>query len=238
LYNPNSVPSFFIKEASFGTVKINKYTNGFGLYNNDKQWMCYLNHDSVIKEMYSSYDLAHGDVIVSGLGFGILALWLCSKEEVDSVTVIEFSSDVIKLFKDSNSVPDKLNIVNADIRSYNTDIEYDVMLLDHHELEDFDFRLFDIEEICNRIKHKYMWSWSLELMYIFKMYANEDHKIQQSLWDDLTIKCDKDFSTLWNDFVDNFFPEEKMLKNISNQKINEYVYTYYSPQFTKFDFLR
>ncbi len=236
MYNIDSVPNFVIKEGSFGNVKIAKYTDGFGLYNNNKQWMCYLNNDSVIKQQYSSYDLAYGDVIISGLGFGILALWICSKPEVNSVTVIEFSSDVIKLFKDSNSVPDKLNIVNADIRNYNTDIEYDVMLLDHHELENFDFRLFDIEEISNKIKHKYMWSWSLEEIYIFKMYANEDHKIQKSLWSDLVNKSDKDFSLLWNNFVDNFFPEEEMLKNISNQKINEYVHTYFDSQFIRLAF--
>ena len=49
-------------------------------------------------------------------------------------------------------------------------------------------------------------------------------------------KGDKDFSPLWNDFVDNFFPKEEMLKNINNHKLNEYIYTYFNKKYTGVDF--
>jgi hypothetical protein len=232
LYNVDSVPSFFIKEASSGNIKIVDKGKGFILYENNRFWMNYPKNDSVIKQLYSSYDLAYGNVLVSGLGFGILALWLCSKPNVISVTVIEFSEDVIKLFKDSNSIPDKLNIINIDIRKYNTDTKYDTILLDHYETEKFDFILDDIEKISSNIKHKNMWAWPLEEIYLFKMYANENHRIVH----DLVDKCDKDFSPLWNNFVDSFFPKEKMLKSVSNQKLNEYIYTYFNKKYTGVDF--
>jgi hypothetical protein len=233
LYNAESVPSFFIKEGSSGNIKIVDKGKGFILYENNKFWMNSLKkNDSAIKQLYSSYDLAYGNVIISGLGFGILALWLCNKPDVVSVTVIEFSEDVIKLFKDSNSIPDKLNIVNMDIRNYNTDTEYDAILLDHYETESFDFILDDIQKISSKIKHKNMWAWPLEEMYLFKMYSNENHRVVH----DLVDKCDKDFSLLWNDFVDTFFPKEEMLKNISNQKLNEYIYTYFNKKYIGVDF--
>jgi hypothetical protein len=233
LYNAESVPSFFIKEGSSGNIKIVDKGKGFILYENNKFWMNSLKkNDSAIRQLYSSYDLAYGNVIISGLGFGILALWLCNKPDVVSVTVIEFSEDVIKLFKDSNSIPDKLNIVNMDIRNYNTDTEYDAILLDHYETESFDFILDDIQKISSKIKHKNMWAWPLEEMYLFKMYANENYRVVH----DLVDKCDKDFSLLWNDFVDTFFPKEEMLKNISNQKLNEYIYTYFNKKYIGVDF--
>ncbi len=234
MYNAESVPSFFIKEGSSGNIKIVEMGKGFVLYEGSEFWMnSPKNNDSVIKQMYSSYDLGHGNVLVSGLGFGILALWLCSKPEVLSVTVVEFSEDVIKLFKDSNSIPDKLNIVNMDIRNYNTDTEYDAMLLDHYEKENFDFILDDIEKISSKIKHKSIWAWPLEEIFLFKMYASENHRAAVL---DLVDKCDKDFSPLWNDFVDSFFPKEKMLKNVSNQKLNEYIYTYFNKKYIGVDF--
>jgi hypothetical protein len=234
LYDAESVPSFFIKAGSSGNIKIVEMGKGFVLYENDQFWMnSPKNNDSVIKQMYSSYDLAYGNVLVSGLGFGILALWLCSKPDVLSVTVVEFSQDVIKLFKDSNSIPDKLKIVNMDIRKYNTDTEYDAILLDHYEKETFDFILDDIEKISSKIKHKSIWAWPLEEIFLFKMYASENHRAAVL---ELLDKGDKDFSPLWNNFVDIFFPKEEMLKNISNQKLNEYIYTYFNKKYPGVDF--
>ena len=225
MYNPNSIPYIVIKEASSGTVNIVDHGDQFVLYNNNEQWMTYNHNDDVIKQLYSSYDLAYGDVLISGLGFGILALWLCTKTNVSSVTVIEISEDVIKLFKNSNSIPDKLNIINSDMTKYNTDKEYDSLFLDHYELQNFDWILNDIKKISSRIKHKNIWAWPLEGIYLFKMYADENYKTLSNIFID--NKSNMDFSGRWIDFLNKFFPKENMLKNINKDQLNNYIYTYF-----------
>lgn len=226
-YNLKSVPEFTIKEASYGSVDIVDDGARITLYNNGDRWMSYEKaNDLEIKELYSSYDLAYGDVLVSGLGFGILALWLCSKPGVNSVTVVEISEDVIKLFKDSNGIPEKLTIINDSMITYNTDKEYDVLLLDHYERQTFDWRLKDIARICDRIKHKYFWAWSLESIYLFKMYTDLDHQLDLDIGKILN-GSERDLSPCWSEFIDKFFPKEVMVKDIPNKKINEYIYTFF-----------
>lgn len=229
-YNRDSVPDFVIKEASFGSVDIVDHGEYFVLYNNGDRWMVYnKDTDFEIKDMYSSYDLAYGDVLISGLGFGILALWLCAKPEVNSVTVVEMSEDVIKIFKDYNVVPEKLTIINDNMITYNTDKEYDVLLLDHYERQTFDWRLKDIGKICSRIKHKSFWAWSLEAIYLFKMYPN---KIKDENFNIHTVlaESDNDLSSLWYEFVDNFLPEEVGLKTLDSDKLNHYIYNYFDKE--------
>ncbi len=184
------------------------------------------NSDSEIKAQYSSYDLAFGDVLVSGLGFGILPLWLCDNSNVNSVTVIEISKDVIKLFKESNVVPNKLTIINDNMITYNTNKKYNAILLDHYEKQDFDFILKDIENICNRIDHDIFWAWSLEAIYLFKMYSSLDNPRKMDI--DKMLKDNKmDLSKFWAKFIDQFFPKDTLIKNISNDKLNSYICNFF-----------
>ena len=65
---------------------------------------------------------AHGRVVTFGLGLGYYAYMAALKDEVESVTVIEKSSDVIRLF-DRYIFPyfpkkDKVRIINADAFEY------------------------------------------------------------------------------------------------------------------------
>jgi hypothetical protein len=65
---------------------------------------------------------ARGRVITFGLGLGYFAYMASEKEDVESVTVVELSSDVIRLFREKIlpkfSHPEKINIVNADAFEY------------------------------------------------------------------------------------------------------------------------
>ncbi len=227
MYNASSVPSFTIKAASSGPINIIDHGDHYSLYNNQEQWMSYQkNSDSEIKAQYSSYDLAFGDVLVSGLGFGILPLWLCDNSNVNSVTVIEISKDVIKLFKESNVVPNKLTIINDNMITYNTNKKYNAILLDHYEKQDFDFILKDIENICNRIDHDIFWAWSLEAIYLFKMYSSLDNPRKMDI--DKMLKDNKmDLSKFWAKFIDQFFPKDTLIKNISNDKLNSYICNFF-----------
>lgn len=65
---------------------------------------------------------AHGKVITFGLGLGYYAYMAAEKDEVESVTVVELSSEVINLFKKHilPQIPNahKIKIVNADAFEY------------------------------------------------------------------------------------------------------------------------
>lgn len=67
-------------------------------------------------------EAAHGKVVTFGLGLGYYAYMVSEKEEVDSVTVVEMSEDVIRLFK-THILPQmpnrhKIKIVNCDAFEY------------------------------------------------------------------------------------------------------------------------
>ncbi len=65
---------------------------------------------------------AHGKVITFGLGLGYFAYMAALKDEVESVTVVELSADVIELFKKQILPcfphPEKIKIINADAFKY------------------------------------------------------------------------------------------------------------------------
>ena len=67
-------------------------------------------------------DRAHGKVVTFGLGLGYYAYMVSEKENVESITVIEKSADVIALFKEhilpQFSHPEKVRIINADAFEY------------------------------------------------------------------------------------------------------------------------
>lgn len=82
---------------------------------------------------------AHGNVLVAGLGLGMVIQALLRKETVTHVTVVELSIDVINMVGDyyKNLFGDKLTIVNQSI-------------FDYTPTEVFDFGWFDIwDEICS-----------------------------------------------------------------------------------------
>ena len=65
---------------------------------------------------------AHGKVVTFGLGLGYYTHMVSEKEDVESITVVERSEDVIALFKEyilpQFSHPEKVRIVNADAFEY------------------------------------------------------------------------------------------------------------------------
>jgi hypothetical protein len=217
-YNNITLPSFNIKESVLNNAEITYKDGTYFLYNDNNKWMTFTESNShQIAEFYSSYDQSYGDVFVSGLGFGILPLWLCNKPEVTSVTVIEISQDVIDLFLLSNNIPEKMNIINKDISNFTTEKKYNSLLLDHYEGRDYAHMLKDMEQICNKISHDSFWAWSLEMAYLSEFFDINDK-------DFFTVK--RDLSIHWKKFVEQALPNEKSLLEISNKTINDYLYTY------------
>lgn len=69
---------------------------------------------------YDAWRYAKGDVLVNGLGLGVYTKAILEKPEVDFVTVIEISEDVVELVGKPlmEQYPDKLAIVIADALEY------------------------------------------------------------------------------------------------------------------------
>lgn len=101
--------AFFTKRVVFPT-----------LYEGKTPWMSVC--PSEINSMREAIDAARGKVLVLGLGLGYYAHAVSQKPEVESVTVVELSSDVIGLF-DKAIAPrldfkGKLSIVEGDAIDY------------------------------------------------------------------------------------------------------------------------
>ena len=224
-FDIGSIPNFNIQEATLGPVEVVLKDDLYCLYHNGIQWMSYCSSSKIeIKQMYSSYDLAYGDVLLTGLGFGILALWLCNKPGVKNVTVIENSPEVIEIFKKINKIPDNLKIINADASTFTTDKKYDGIFLDHYELQTWDWRLRDMQEFCVRVEHDVFWAWSLEDAYLVKSHRIDSRN--PSIEEQILLDT-QDVTSGWKAFVETFFPNKKSLLEITPEKLKEYIYCYY-----------
>ena len=61
---------------------------------------------------------ATGNVLVNGLGIGVLLQALLNKEDIDKITVIEKSKNVIELVADTYLKDKRVEVINADAFEY------------------------------------------------------------------------------------------------------------------------
>jgi hypothetical protein len=59
------------------------------------------------------------------------------------------------------------------------------------------------------------------------MYANIDDQYAMEI-DKILNEHGSDLSGCWIDFVNKFLPEEVILKNINNDKLNDYIYNFFN----------
>ena len=173
MFDKNTIPEVTVTTAKNGEFSIIQENNVFRLLKNDAQLM-QLNIKSLreYKEQYACYDLAYGDILITGLGFGMLATWLAAKPGVTSVKVIEFSQEVIDLFTSSNPIDDKITIELGDAKTYTTNDKFDCIFLDHFP-DHSDKPIYEeILEISKNIpNHNVLWFWSLEKWYLQDYYG-------------------------------------------------------------------
>ena len=173
MFDKNTIPEVTVTPAKIGDFSITKEGNEFFLRKNEAQLM-QLNVKSLreYKEQYACYDLAYGDVLITGLGFGMLATWLATKPEVTSIKVIEFHQEVIDLFTSTNTVDDKITIELGDAKNYATNDKFDCVFLDHfpdHSSEPIYQEVLTISK--NIPNHNVLWFWSLEKWYLQDYYG-------------------------------------------------------------------
>jgi len=141
---------------------------------NGKQWMMYnySNHQQAA-QLLSHYYLAKGDVITTGLGFGVRENWLLKNPNVKSITIIEKNQTVIDYHKKNNpKLYKKVKIICEDASEYKG--ECDTLLLDHYEFENTPYVFENARKVCQNIKCQTMWFWHLETQIIADIHGVDE----------------------------------------------------------------
>lgn len=73
---------------------------------------------------------AHGNVLIGGLGIGMIILAIQDKDEVDHITVVEKNKEVIDLVVDQLPLNDKVDVVHADVFTYAPTEKYNTIYMD------------------------------------------------------------------------------------------------------------
>lgn len=73
---------------------------------------------------------AHGNVLIGGLGIGLILLAIQDKEDVKQITVVEKSKEVIELVGNQLPLNSKVHIVNDDVFEYNPLFKYNTIYMD------------------------------------------------------------------------------------------------------------
>lgn len=73
---------------------------------------------------------AHGDMLIAGLGIGLILLPIAEKQNVNSVTVIEKNQNVIDIVSPQLPIDSKVKIINADIFDYTPERKFDCIYFD------------------------------------------------------------------------------------------------------------
>ena len=105
------------------TPRIGFFKNDYrypAVWENGREWMTLMpNETNTTKHAISS---AHGRVLTFGLGLGYFAYMASLKDNVESVTVVELSEDVIILFEKyilpQFEYPSKINLIKSDAFSF------------------------------------------------------------------------------------------------------------------------
>lgn len=95
---------------------------------------------------------AHGDIIIGGLGIGMIILAIQDKSEVKSITVIEKNEEVIEMVATQLNFNDKVKIVHADVFEWRPEkgVKYDMSYMDI-----WNYVNEDVYEEMKQLKKKY-----------------------------------------------------------------------------------
>lgn len=223
MLDKNTIPPVIIEPGTYGSIEIDKAGHKYLLKHSGVDWHLY--NEKNMREYYeqwSSYDLAYGDVLLSGFGFGLIATWIASKPEVKSVTVIEKCSDVVTAFLANNDMPNNITVVIDDANTYSTDKTYDCIIYDHipngQHSPDF------YKNLCasaKDIKHNLFWFWSLEAYYLIHYY---DISVDNLYVNPIDFKP-FDFSTKWEELRTEL--DMPTIPSLPKDKIDSYINSYF-----------
>ena len=73
---------------------------------------------------------AHGNVLIGGLGIGLILLAIQDKPEVEKIVVVEKHKEVIDLVKDQLPLNEKVEVANADVWEYTPTEKFNTIYMD------------------------------------------------------------------------------------------------------------
>lgn len=73
---------------------------------------------------------AHGNVLIGGLGIGMILLAIQDKTDIEKITVVEKSAEVIELVKDQLPLNSKVEIVHSDVWEYVPSCKFNTIYMD------------------------------------------------------------------------------------------------------------
>ena len=102
-------------------------------------------------------DKMSGDILIAGLGVGMINVPLLASDDVTSVTIVEKNQDVIDLVWDYCAKDDRFTLIHADIHTWTPDRTWDVGWFDTWLTTDCDEdgNIMGIEGYKNLIQEKY-----------------------------------------------------------------------------------
>lgn len=109
---------------------------------------------------------AHGNVLIGGLGIGMIILAIQEKENVKSIIILEKNQEVINLVKNQLPLNEKVKIVNADVFTYEPLEEFDTIYMD----------------IWNYINQDVYYNEMIPLMDYYSQYLVDDETTYLDCW--------------------------------------------------------
>ena len=223
----------FLEKLNYVPPVIKPYDkNGVVVYKDkDSRWhlivdgvqmMLYtVGHEQAL-HFYSHYKLALGNVICTGLGFGVREQWLATKPEVNKITVLEKNKSVIDYHKDIGTQwSDKIEIINCNANEYKGNCDF--LSIDHYEKEDTKSIIESIKNTEKNISCCFMWFWMLEL-WLHNGYIEDNTKsgniIHYQPWEKNNLK--QSYNKL------KTFLDLKVLPELSLKQLTEFVDVYWN----------
>ena len=221
----------FLEKLNYVPPVIKPYDkNGVVVYKDkDSRWhlivdgvqmMLYtVGHEQAL-HFYSHYKLALGNVICTGLGFGVREQWLATKPEVNKITVLEKNKSVIDYHKDIGTQwSDKIEIINCNANEYKGTCDF--LSIDHYEKEDTKSIIESIKNTEKNIVSYYMWFWLLE-RWLDNGYIENNKKdfMYYQPWEKNNLK--QSYNKL------KTFLDLKVLPELSLKQLTEFVDVYWN----------
>lgn len=124
---------------------------------------------------------ANGDVLIAGLGIGLIVLPIQDKENIKSITIIEKQQEIINMVASQLPLNNKVNIICDDIFNYIPNKKYDTIYLDIWPYVNSDIYKEEMLPLKNKYR-KYLVSKNKNSNRFIKCWAEQEARYDRCLY--------------------------------------------------------